>query len=147
MKPPLFLVPPAASPSAGRLDALDRAAVDEFVLTQHTALRAALATSDDDPVVDAALALHDASHQSWIALIAAVGATVGEEAARAVSGLYAFHGEVAGRLERCPDPRLSPTVRAEVRALLDTRLVQLTKAAFAALQCPAGPLAAAPSDA
>ena len=146
MRPPLFLVPPASSPSAGRLDALDRAAVDEFLRAQHSALRGALARSDDHAVVDQALALHDACHQSWIALIAAVGATVGDQAARAVSALYTFHGEVAGRLERCPDPRLSATVRAEVRALLDARLVQLTKAAFAALQCPAGPRAAASSD-
>lgn len=146
MRPPLFLVPPA-SPSAGRMDALDRAAVDEFVLAQHTALRGALARADDLALVDRALALHDACHQSWIALIAAVGATVGEEAAYAVSALYTFHGEVVGRLERCPDPRLSAAVRADVRALLDARLVQLTKAAFAALQCPAEPRAAAPSDA
>lgn len=75
------------------------------------------------------LSAHDASHAQWLALIAALRAVDDTATAASISAVYAFHGRVAGCLERGPDPRLSKEVCADVRALLASRLEELTQTA------------------
>lgn len=112
---------------------LDRDAAELFVRAQSSWLRQGLARACDPAAVGIVLAAHDASHESWLSLISAVEQRAPGDAARALSTLYAFHGRVAGTLERGPDNRLSAAVAAGVRRLLEERLAELTDAAVTAL--------------
>lgn len=111
---------------------LDQDAAARFLREQCASLRAGLEKACDAAAVTRVLSVHDASHQAWVELISAVHDTRGDAAARTVANLYVFHGRLAGSLERGPHPGLSATVCAEVRALLDAHLGQLTDAAVTA---------------
>lgn len=127
-----FVVPPPRGAPAQR-GTLDCDAAEAFLRSQCAWLREGLQHACEPPEVARVLSRHDTCHHSWLALIAAVGDALGEMPARTVATLYAFHGRVAGSLERGPDPLLSGAVCAEVRALLEAQLTELTDAAIAAV--------------
>lgn len=131
-----FLLPPCGTP-AGVRATLDRDAAARFLRRQCTCLGEGLAQVCDPGVATRILSAHDDSHPQWLALIAALHAVGDTVAAASVSTVYTFHGRMAAALERGPDPRLSTAVCAEVRALLASRLEELTEMAVAALTSPA----------
>lgn len=131
-----FLVPAQGASSDDSGPALNRAAAATFLRQQATWLHRGLQNACDHDAVGEVLAAHDTFHRMWIELIAAVNRTCGEDAARTLSALYAFHGHIAGTLERGPDPRLDTGTCAQVRALLDGHLVQLTEAALTLIDQP-----------
>lgn len=132
-----FLIPPCGAPDSDRA-ALDREAAARFLRQQCTGLSGGLARACVPWAAARVLAAHDASHPQWLALIAALQTVGDTSAAGLVSTLYAFHGRVAGCLERGPDPRLSTAVCADVRALLGSRLQELTERAIDAVTSSVG---------
>lgn len=116
-----------------REDELDRLAAALFLRAQASWLRRGLRLSADPTEVEVVLGIHDSSHESWVSLIAAVEHSLGDDAAQLVSGLYSFHGRVAGSLERGLDVRIEPAVRSQVREMLAMRLTQMTQEAVTAL--------------
>lgn len=112
---------------------LDRTAAAMFLRAQASWLRRGLRLVGDAVEVGLVLGTHDASHESWVDMIAAVERGLGDEAAQKMAQLYAFHGRVAGSLERGMDLRLDETVRIQVRRMLADRLTELTEEAIAAL--------------
>lgn len=133
--PPIeqFLVPAPQGPSARRA-MLDGDAAERFLRSQCSWLQKGLHQACDPPEVTRVLSAHDTCHHSWLGLIAAVNEALGDVPARILATLYAFHGRVAGSLERGPDPLLSEEVCADVRALLECRLTTLTDGAVDALR-------------
>lgn len=132
-----FLIPPCGPPASDRA-ALDREAAARFLRQQCTGLSAGLAQACVPWAAARVLATQDASHPQWLALIAALQAVGDTSAAGLVSTVYAFHGRVAGSLERGPDPRLSEGVCADVRALLASHLHELTERAVDAVTSSVG---------
>ena len=130
----------------GRCRTLDRRRAVRFVRTQSWWLERGLTRAEDATAVGIVLGTHDASHEAWLALIAALEAD-GDTGAGAVAALYEFHGRVVGFLERGLDQRLDPGVRSGLRSLLKTRLAQLTAAAAEGLEGAGrpGPGTAAPA--
>lgn len=116
--------------ASGRLVDRNRAAL--FLRAQSSWLRLGLGRADDPTAVGIVLGAHDASHESWLALIAALEAEDAEAAER-VSALYWFHGRVVGSLERGADRRLGADALAGVRSLLAAMLGRLTEEAVARL--------------
>lgn len=127
-----FNAPWTVSNDAGvhHLDA-PRAAL--FLRAQASWLQQGLDRVDDPAAIGIVLGTHDASHESWCALICALEQTAPDLAAD-VSGLYAYHGRIVGSLERGLDRRLEPSVRAQVHAMLAKRLTELTATVGAALE-------------
>jgi hypothetical protein len=123
----------SATADAVLVQPLDRTAAATFLRAQASWLRRGLRLVGDAVEVGLVLGTHDASHESWVDLIAAVERALGEEAAQKLSQLYAFHGRVAGSLDRGMDLRLDEGVRAQVRRMLADRLTELTEEAVAAL--------------
>ncbi|MEX0659633.1 MAG: hypothetical protein WD080_10920 [Egibacteraceae bacterium] len=132
-----FLIPPCGAPASDR-PALDRNAAARFLTQQCTGLSDGLAQACVPWASTRVLTAHDASHPQWLALIAALQAVGDTSTAALVSTVYAFHGRVAGCLERGLDPRLSTAVCADVRALLASRLHELTEQAVGAVTSPVG---------
>lgn len=131
-----FLVPAQGASSDDGGNTLNRLAAAAFLRQQALWLHRGLQNACDHAAVGEVLTAHDTFHRVWIELIAAVNQACGEDAARTLSALYAFHGHIAGTLERGPDPRLDSGTCAEVRALLDGHLVHLTEAALSLIDEP-----------
>lgn len=112
---------------------LDRTAAAMFLRAQASWLRRGLRLVSDAVEVGIVLGTHDASHESWVDMIAAVERALGDDATQKMAQLYAFHGRVAGSLERGMDLRLDEAVRTQVRRMLADRLTELTEEAIAAL--------------
>jgi hypothetical protein len=110
-------------------------AVCGFLTSQASWLAHGLDCADDPTAVGVVLARHDASHERWLAVIAQLDLH-DEETASQLAGLYAFHGRIAGCLERGPDRRLGPEVHVEVRRLLSRRLSAMTEACAQAVSSP-----------
>jgi hypothetical protein len=127
---------PTAAPD-GDVARLDAAAACTFLQSQARWLTHALANADDPEVVGTVLGMHDASHASWLHLLAATGERDVDAAAQLVT-LYGFHGQVVGSLERGVDCRLSIGVQVEVRRLIARRLELLTDEAVALVEEVAG---------
>lgn len=132
-----FLIPRCGAPASDQA-ALDRDAAAGFLRQQCTGLSDGLAQACVPWAATRVLATHDASHPQWLALIAALQAVGDTSTAGLVSTVYAFHGRVAGCLERGPDPRLSEGICADVRALLASRLHELTERAVDAVTASVG---------
>lgn len=112
-----------------------------FLRAQASWLRQGLERSADPAAVGIVLGSHDASHESWLALIGLVE-RLDADVAEALSTLYGYHGRVVGSLERGFDTRLDADVLCEVRRMLSDRLEQLTDEAaarLAALRFPVSP--------
>jgi hypothetical protein len=124
---------PADLTRAVESDSLDAPAAAAFLRAQASWLRRGLRLATDPSEVGSVLGTHDASHGSWVSLIAEVERLVGDDAAQQVSQLYGFHGRVVGSLERGLDLRLDAGVQAQVRRMLAERLTQLTDEAVGAL--------------
>ncbi|HVL98893.1 MAG TPA: hypothetical protein VM324_06360 [Egibacteraceae bacterium] len=133
-------------PGAGSRQ-FDPGAVELFLRAQSAWLGQGLARALDPVAVRIVLAAHDASHPSWLGVIAATQQALGAAPGQALAGLYAFHGRVAGCLERGPDPLLDALVAEGVRRLLSVRLAALTEAAVAASVAPGAVVGATPAEA
>lgn len=107
-------------------ETLDHDGLALFLRVQASWLTCGLAGAEDAHCRRLVLAAHDAAHDRWVSLIAAVGQTRGDALAREVATLYAFSGRVAATIERGPDPLLPPDIGARLRALLAQRLHELT---------------------
>lgn len=114
-------------------DVLDRTGAALFLRAQASWLRRGLRLADNPTEVGLVLGTHDASHESWVALIAEIERTLGAEAAGTVAQLYGFHGRIVGSLERGMDLRLDTTIQGQVRRMLADRLTQMTEEAIAVL--------------
>lgn len=123
----------SATAPAVLVQPLDRTAAAMFLRAQASWLRRGLRLVGDAVEVSLVLGTHDASHESWVDLIAAAERALGKDAAQKLSQLYALHGRVAGSLDRGMDLRLDEAVRAQVRRMLADRLTELTEEAVAAL--------------
>jgi hypothetical protein len=110
----------------------DRLGATAFLRAQSAALHRGLEGVEHRPAVGIALGAHDASHESWLALISALE-DAGRPAARDIAALYTYHGRVVGFLERRLDHRLDDEVRAGLRALMSARLHRLTETAVDAV--------------
>jgi hypothetical protein len=108
-----------------RHGALDAEAAAVFVQAQATWLCRGLERADDPAAVRLVLSRQEAGHEPWLALIAAAQRR-DADLGRRIAGLYAFHGRVAGSLERGTDLRLDPHVFARLRSLLCHGLRRLT---------------------
>jgi hypothetical protein len=127
---------PAPAP-AGSGRAVDRARATLFLRAQSTWLGRGLERAGDPTAVGIVLGAHDTSHESWLALIAALHGA-GCRAAPAVAALYGFHGRIAGVLQHGTDATLGPVVQAELHAVLGARLRELTEAAIEAVEHESG---------
>jgi hypothetical protein len=123
-----------ASPWDGKRHAtVDVAAASLFLRAQASWLCRGLTRNDDPAAVGIVLGAHDASHESWLTLIAATQVSHGDDTAQEIAALYGFHGRVVGSLERGLDRRLETRVADHIRELLAERLRDLTQAAIARL--------------
>lgn len=93
-----------------------------------------------------ALSAHEASHESWMRLLAAVDGAGAEELSGDLAALYAFHGRLAASLERGLDGWFSIAAAREVRTVLGEQLAACTVATIASLRSLA-PLPAGGGDA
>lgn len=81
-----------------------------------------------------ALCAHDASHESWMRLLAALDDTGAEELTGDLTALYAFHGRLAASLERGLDGWFSIAAAREVRTVLGDQLAACTTTTVARLR-------------
>lgn len=117
------------SPAAG--SPFDLETASSFLREQADCLAAGLEHGDDPLAVRAVLRSHDGSHDMWLRVIAAVTSR-DAESGNVLGGLYAFHGRVAGSLERAPGTG-DRTLHRDVREVLRSRLRTRTVAALATL--------------
>jgi hypothetical protein len=113
---------------AGPDRALDAAAASTFLQSQGRWLVHALDHMEAPDVVGTVLGVHDASHESWLELIADLE-RFDEATATDIAALYGYHGRVVGCLERGLDPLLSSTVQRQIRHMLSRRLDGMTSRA------------------
>lgn len=81
-----------------------------------------------------ALSAHDASHESWMRLLATLDDTGAEELTGDLTALYAFHGRLAASLERGLDGWFSIAAAREVRTVLGDQLAACTTTTVARLR-------------
>jgi len=81
-----------------------------------------------------ALSAHEAGHEPWMRLLAAVDAAGAEELSGDLAALYAFHGRLAASLERGLDGWFSIAAAREVRTVLGEELAACTVAAISMLR-------------
>lgn len=112
---------------------LDVVSASLFLRAQSSWLCRGLERAADPTATGIVLGAHDASHESWLDLIATVQRCRGDEPAQQIAALYGFHGRVVGSLERGLDRSLDPGVAASVRELLGERLQVLTERAVTIL--------------
>lgn len=124
---------------------LDVEAVCLFMRAQSSWLRRGLRHADDPTAVGIVLGAHDASHESWLGLIAAIERIVGPEPAAELAALYGFHGRVVGCLEQGVDRRVPHEVADAMREGLAERLAELTEAAIDAVRRATGESTARPA--
>jgi uncharacterized protein YPO0396 len=105
--------------------AVDARTACTFLQAQGQWLAHGLEHASAPDVVGTVLGMHDASHEAWLDLIAAIE-RADEAAAQEVAALYGYHGRVVGSLERGLDPLLTGAVQHQVRRLLVRRLETLT---------------------
>lgn len=101
-----------------------------FLRAQASWLCRGLRRAGDPIAVRLVLGSHDACHGRWLTLIDHAGQSLRPDIAHQLAELYAYHGRVAGSLERGVDGRLDPEVADNVRALLAAQLSRLTEAAI-----------------
>jgi hypothetical protein len=109
----------------------DPRAAEAFLREQAECLGAGLGAADDPLAVRAVLRSHDGGHERWLSLIAAVS-SLDSAAGDTLAALYAFHGRVAGSLERRRCARDGG--RDPLGALLAARLEVCTTAGVAAMR-------------
>src|SRR5680860_278068 len=112
---------------------VDVDAATSFLRAQSSPLARRLRGTGAADAVGIALARHEASHATWIELIAAVECCRGQRAAACVADVYACHGEVVGSLECRLHRLLAPEAAVLLHRLLAQRLDDLTEKAVAAL--------------
>lgn len=134
---------PPRSTTAPTAVSLDPHAAEQFVRDQTAWLCRGLGQAGDAITVRRVVAAHDASHERWVALLAATREHA-DAADEALAALYTEHGRARGALERPRDTLLSPSIIGRVHALMADRLVELTDAAVAALAA-AAPASTAPA--
>lgn len=116
-----------------RLSRAEIADACTLLLDQAAALLAGL-RSVETADQERALRAHDASHESWMRLLAVVDGAGAEELSGDLTALYAFHGRLAASLERGLDGWFSIAAAREVRAVLGDQLAACTSATVAALR-------------
>lgn len=123
---------------AGRAEGgdLDLGAAEMFVRAQGSWLARGLARAHDPVAVRLVLSVHDSSHASWLALIAAADRCLGQAAMSGLAALYALHGRVAGVLEQLVDDRLAAVVPTDTCEVLQRHLAEVTATAVASLHVP-----------
>ncbi len=103
-----------------------------FLRTQAAWLDRGLVHADRPVVVSLVLEAHARAYESWLGLIHSLSAAGCEVAAAEVAGLFAFHGRVAGALERLHESWLGGELGVEVRRVLlrslDERTVEVCRA-------------------
>ncbi len=104
-----------------------------FLRAQAQWLERGLRHADDRVAVDIVIGAHDRSHDRWVGIIRLVAAALGDDAADAVSSVYAYVGRIVGSLECGATDLLDDDVAAQVRGYLATRLVEVTEAAVETL--------------
>lgn len=102
-----------------------------FLRRQQALLLRRLRDADRD--AGGAPAAEEGVHTEWLVLIATAGEHRGADAADRVARLYAYHGRVAGSLERQRQLPLPAPSSQRLRRLLASRLAELTDDAVAAL--------------
>ena len=110
----------------------DSFAAADFLRAQACWLRDGLQRAEDPVSVRMVLRAHDAAHPAWCVLIGHVRSSDPGLAAK-LDGLYAYHGRVAGALDRGRDPLLADATVRAVRALLADRLEAMTESVCTAL--------------
>jgi hypothetical protein len=88
----------------------------------------------ETPVQESALASHEASHETWVRLLAAVNRAPAEELCGDLTALYEFQGRLAASLERGLDGWFSIEAAREVRGVLAEQLASCTVAAVEGLR-------------
>lgn len=123
------------APGARGAAPFDVEAATLFLRAQASWLCRGLTQAADDPIaVRIVLGAHDATHGRWLSLIARVQRSFGSAVAEQLSRVYAFHGRVAGSLERGVDPLLEPDLAEQIRRVLAEHLRQVTEAAVDLLE-------------
>lgn len=125
-------VPPATSTVLADEPHDDTYATVTFLRAQASWLARGLTHGTDPTAVGLVLGAHERAHERWVDLIASLHQRLGADAAQTVATLYAYHGRVAGSLERGPG-FLDPDTAAVVRNYHAERLLQLTEVTVAAL--------------
>lgn len=129
------VLPDAADTADGRPPlAVD--AVTDFLRSQTSALRCGLRRAGEPAAVRPVLAAHDAAHERWLSVVAAV-LEADPATAFALTDLYALVGRVAGVLEGAALWDLPPGVADRARQLLGATLQERTEACVAAVRAAA----------
>ena len=105
-----------------------------FLRTQAAWLDRGLVHADRPVVVSFVLEAHARAYESWLGLIHSLSAAGFEVAAAEISGLFAFHGRVAGALEHLHESWLDGDLGLEVRRVLLRSLDERTVAACRSLR-------------
>lgn len=117
----------------GRLSSAEIADACTLLFDQAAALLAGL-RSVEAADQERALSAHEASHESWMRLLAAVAGVGAEELSGDLAALYAFHGRLAASLERGLDGWFSIAAAREVRVVLGEQLAACTAATVETLR-------------
>ena len=120
-------------PAGGPPPLPDASAACNFLRSQKRWLVHGLLHAEDPVVVATILEMHDSSHHLWLLLLGSVR-RFSPPAARQLTDLYAYHGLIAGSLERNLERDLAWTIRARVCSLLARRLEQITDDAVDAVE-------------
>lgn len=105
-----------------------------FLREQAEALGDALRGAGDPADVATALTAHEASHETWVCLLARLEREGSSHLAADIETLYAFHGRVVESLERGLDGWFNPEAAFQIRTVLADRLADCTAMAVAALR-------------
>ncbi len=105
-----------------------------FLRQQAEALCSGLRHSDDPAALATALTAHEASHETWVHLLARAERQGPPELAAELASLYEYHGRLVESLERGLQGWLNAQAAYEIRTVLADRLAACTTTAVAGLR-------------
>jgi hypothetical protein len=107
--------------------------VARFLCEQSELLTGGLASADDSDKVVGVVASHEASHATWLRLIADAEQWCAPDTLDELLGLYSLHGWVVGILKRRVGSLLSAELASRVRSVVADELTERTDALVARL--------------
>lgn len=107
-----------------------------FLREQAEALCNGLRSTGDPAYLATALTAHEASHETWVCLLARLEREGPPQLAADLELLYDFHGRLVESLERGLDGWLNAEAAFEIRTVLADRLADCTAMVVAALRRP-----------
>lgn len=105
-----------------------------FLREQAEALCTGLRATSSPALLATALNAHEASHETWMCLLARLERDGPPQLAADLETLYEFHGRLVESLERGLDGWLNAQAAYEIRRVLADRLAECTAMAVAALR-------------